>query len=247
MRCRVRDRARHASQTTEAREIRLQELRDSRQRKLAAESQEEREAHLEDLRVRQQQRLAAETSEEAEACLEDLRVRQQQRLAAETTEEAEARRERDRQNHRQPAQSPLPTAYSCSVKDEKLPLPIISFAVLKVCEHFPGLTVRTVSPDSGSNTTECLRCSRDKHIPKIYSRDNNMNPGCQPYNLMVRYSYMCNSFVILLLLSYVGFDTSRGDAYLSCDAHHVCLPSPSRAVRIQWSRDQSTPGFCLLC
>ena len=38
-------------------------------------------------------------------------------------------------------------------------------------ETFPGLSVRTVSPDS--NDIECVRCIRDKRIPKLYLSLNN--------------------------------------------------------------------------
>ena len=50
-------------------------------------------------------------------------------------------------------------------------------------EKFPGLSVAVVSPDTDS--TECVRCIRDKHIPKVYSRANNMNPGLVPPELLV--------------------------------------------------------------
>ena len=48
-------------------------------------------------------------------------------------------------------------------------------------ERFPGMTVRMTSAG-----TECLRCTRDKHIPKTYSSDNNMHPGPVRQELMVR-------------------------------------------------------------
>ena len=50
-------------------------------------------------------------------------------------------------------------------------------------ESFPGMNVRTVSVSS--DDTECLRCARDKHTPKIYSSANNMDPGSVPSELMV--------------------------------------------------------------
>ena len=53
-------------------------------------------------------------------------------------------------------------------------------------EKFPGLNVRTVSPDS--NDTECVRCIRDKRIPKLYPSMNNMNPGPVPPELQVSVS-----------------------------------------------------------
>ena len=45
-------------------------------------------------------------------------------------------------------------------------------------EQFPGLQLRC-------NATECVRCSRDKNSPKLYSPGNNMNPGSQPLELQV--------------------------------------------------------------
>ena len=45
-------------------------------------------------------------------------------------------------------------------------------------EAFPGLKVNSRS--------ECVRCSRDKHTPKLYSMANNMNPGPVPSELQVR-------------------------------------------------------------
>lgn len=45
-------------------------------------------------------------------------------------------------------------------------------------EAFPGLKLQRL-------TTECQRCWRDKHIPKLYSSDNNMNPGPVPQHLLV--------------------------------------------------------------
>ena len=50
-------------------------------------------------------------------------------------------------------------------------------------ERFPGLNVTVVAPDS--NDAECVCCRRDKHIPKVYSSANNMNPGAVPPELLV--------------------------------------------------------------
>ena len=38
-------------------------------------------------------------------------------------------------------------------------------------ESFPKLTM------AAAGSTECRRCNQDKHIPKLYSTANNMNPG----------------------------------------------------------------------
>ena len=50
-------------------------------------------------------------------------------------------------------------------------------------EKFPGMTV-SVLPGN-TNKMECLRCSRDTHIHKLYSSANNMNPGAVASELMV--------------------------------------------------------------
>ena len=52
-----------------------------------------------------------------------------------------------------------------------------------VLEKFPGLNVRTGSPDN--NDTECVRCIQDKRTPKLYSSMNNMDPGPVPPELLV--------------------------------------------------------------
>ncbi len=35
---------------------------------------------------------------------------------------------------------------------------------------------------------ECCRCSQDKHIPKLYSAQNNMHPGNIPPQLQVKFN-----------------------------------------------------------
>ena len=45
-------------------------------------------------------------------------------------------------------------------------------------ERFPGLHFH-------SKSNECLHCSRDKHIPKLYSSANNMNPDPIPPQLHI--------------------------------------------------------------
>ena len=50
---------------------------------------------------------------------------------------------------------------------------------LSTClESFPGLQLHLGS-------AECLHCSQDKRIPKLYSSANNMDPGPIPSELQV--------------------------------------------------------------
>ena len=74
-------------------------MRITQQQRIATESTEEREARLQQVRSTQDRRITTESAEEREAHLQQLRVAQQQRIATETSEEIEARCARDRRNH----------------------------------------------------------------------------------------------------------------------------------------------------
>ena len=86
------------------------------------------------------------------------------------------------------AQPQLPLFQQCSVKAKMhtfhANMATLDTPVCTTCsEKFPGLQLY-------SNSTECLRCSRDKHIPKVYSSANNMDPGPIPPQLQVSSTYM---------------------------------------------------------
>ena len=59
----------------------------------------------------------------------------------------------------------------------------------EVCqERFPNLRV--------DDQQICKRCSSDKHEPKLFSTQNNMNPGTLPPELTVSFTfYICTSFI----------------------------------------------------
>ena len=60
-----------------------------------------------------------------------------------------------------------------------------------VCiERFPSIYVDT--------TSICKRCCNDKHVPKLYSADNNMDPGPVPPELTVSVDVM-NTKILLTL------------------------------------------------
>ena len=116
--------------------------------------------------------MAAETAEEREARLEGLRAAQQERLAAETVEEREARQQNDRNRHGERSVQTKMLKFHREIAS-------LSWPQCATCnEKFPGLRL---SRDS----TECMRCSQDKHIPKLYSPANNMDPGPIPPQLQV--------------------------------------------------------------
>ena len=45
-------------------------------------------------------------------------------------------------------------------------------------ESFPGMKV-------SAKKSECQRCARDKHVPKLFLAENNMHPGTTPPQLQV--------------------------------------------------------------
>ncbi len=191
-----------AAETTEERAARLQQMNELQQERLAAETTEERVARLQRMSELQQERLAAETTEERVARLQRMSERQRERLAAETTDERAARLQHDQESHRG-AQSDLPLFEQPAVRARMCKfhahLAALESPRCTTCsEAFPGLQLR-------SQSTECLRCSRDKHTPKLYSIANNMDPGLVPPQLQVRQtscfmSYCHTTSVILLFL-----------------------------------------------
>ena len=58
------------------------------------------------------------------------------------------------------------------------------------------MSVRSVS--TSSTQSECLRCARDKHSPKLYSSANNMKPSVVLPQLLVRF------YTSAILLLYYG-------------------------------------------
>ena len=56
-------------------------------------------------------------------------------------------------------------------------------------EHFPGIQLYP-------SITECMQGYRDKHIPKLYSSTNNMNPGPLPPQLKVS---TCVCFITIII------------------------------------------------
>ena len=89
----------------------------------------------------------------------------------------------DMHREQQNVQSHLPLLQQCSIqaKMHKLHanMATLDTPVCTTCsERFPGLQLY-------SKSTECLRCSRDQHTPKVYSSANNMNPDPIPPQLQV--------------------------------------------------------------
>ena len=92
------------------------------------------------------------------------------------------------------------------------------------CKQFPGLKVN-------SHSGECLSCSRDKHVPKLYSSENNMNPGPVPQQLQVNMlSSKYYSIMSMLFFYIAGFNTGGGNANISCFTNYDPLLSTTWTV-----------------
>ena len=188
---RVADTASRASQSEERREARLQRLRATQRQRTANESAEDRDARLLQLRAAQQQRIANESTEDRDTRLLQLRTAHQQRIANESTEDRDARLLRVRSSQQQQvanetSELQLFQQPRVRTKMQLFHARLTSLQTPKciTCqERFPGMNVRQAP--TTNDETECVRCSRDKHIPKMYSTPNNMNPGAVPPELMV--------------------------------------------------------------
>ena len=127
-------------------------------------------------------------------------ARQSERLYTETRE---ARLHRDSEQHRN-QWTCLPVLNHPSVHSKMLNFHR-HFVTLEVtrcstcCKGFPGLKIN-------SQSGECLSCSRDKHVPKLYSSENNMNPGIVPPALQVRqhkHLMLSNEYCMCLLVVFL--------------------------------------------
>ena len=181
------ERARRVARSSPTSETRLVQMTSVERRRRATESPDQREARVQHMRACQQERIASETPEEIAARRQDLTTRQQERITSETPEETEARRQRDREAHsyRAPPVSAQPLLHQPAVKARMKrfhsQLASLEVSTCTTClERFPGMTTRHTAAG-----TVCIRCHRYTHSPKAYSRENNMQPGPVPMELVV--------------------------------------------------------------
>ena len=198
-----------SSETNDKRETRLDRMSDNQHLRLAAETNDKREARLDHMSDNQHLRLSSETNDKREARLDCMSDNQHLRLAAETNSERAARLEHQSANHHlrlavktddeREARMECVTALMQQRRDldERLPLheqhhvqaamhsfhaemSSVQIPTCSTCmETFPGMKIN-------SRTSECLRCTRDRREPKLYSSSNNMHPGAVPTELQVR-------------------------------------------------------------
>ena len=176
----MRDRL--ATQSVEEREARLQQMSTRQRERLATESAEEKEARLQQMR----DRLVTESAEEREVRLQQMSTCQRERLAVETNQQREDRLQRASERDREQSQLMLFEQRSVQVKMRRFHAHFASLnsSRCSTCsESSPGLQFRPPS-------TEYVRCCRDKHVPKMCSSANNMDPGPLPPQLQVG-TYTC--------------------------------------------------------
>ena len=110
-------------------------------------------------------RLATESAEEREARLQQMSTRQRERLAVETNQQREDRLQHASERDREQSQLVLFEQRSVQVKMRRFHTHFASMnsSRCSTCsESFPELQLRPLS-------TECVRCCRDKHVPKMCS------------------------------------------------------------------------------
>ena len=175
---------RMSKESEKEREARLQQKSANSNSTLSMETEEKRTSRLQHMSDLQQQHIAAETHEERASRLQRMSVLQQQRIASETPDERATRisAAQERLQNRTLDNEKLPKLEQRGVQAKMQSfhrdIAALSSPTCITCmESFPGMKVTSKS--------ECPRCSRDKHTPKVFSKANNMNPGQVPPELQV--------------------------------------------------------------
>ena len=156
--------------------------------RLEEETDKERQARLADLSICMRDRLEEETDEERQARLADLRIRIQ------------GSRQKEPQFH-----TTLHERSTQAFKTFHDTLANCAFQECPTCnESFPKL-------NSNLSLVQCTCCTNEKRQPKLYSHENNMDPGIVPPELK-------------------RFNTNRRNVDLTCDANDGCLSLTSWSV-----------------
>ena len=175
---------RMSKESEKEREARLQQKSANLNFTLSMETEEKRTSRHQHMSDLQQQHIAAETHEERASRLQRMSVLQQQRIASETPDERAIRisvaqeRLQNRTLDDEKLQKLEQRGVQAKMQSFHRDISALSSPTCITCmESFPGMKVTFKS--------ECARCSRDKHTPKVFSEANNMNPGQVPPELQV--------------------------------------------------------------
>ena len=189
-------------QNDEQREQRLRRRRENEMSYRQQQNHEQQEGRLRRRRERQQSEAAEQREERLARRRQTARNQHIQRTTAEREEILQRRREtrtalqgRTEEVETVESVDPSVTTHSelnCTLSVDNADVVAamtkfharvsqICFAHCTTCnEGFPSVTLC-------SQSSECVRCSRDKRMPKLYSGDNNMDPGTLPVELQVIY------------------------------------------------------------
>ncbi len=192
-----------AKETSDERAARLKHQNNLQEKKLAKETSDERAVRLKRQCAYKENALANETPDERAVRLKRQCAYKENALANETPEQKSARLQNMSVYKRQFAQDAVLKVINAEHLHNNETAPLIHQAILKdtvvkekmdkfhhemssiesticiVCsEKFPGTKMASLS-------TTCIRCYRDKANPKLYSSENNMNPGAVPNELQV--------------------------------------------------------------
>ena len=144
----------------------------------------EREHRLQQMRKQEHERRASETDQQREDRLQHMRRQEHERRAAETDQQREDRLQvihESRQSQSVSSQVALIDQPAVRAKMQKFHLSISNIEVpmcMTCLESFPGMNMC-------ARLNECNRCHRDQCSPKLFSHDNNMDPGDVPPQLQV--------------------------------------------------------------
>jgi hypothetical protein len=189
-----------ADESKEERADRLLHMSALKKRRLANESEEERAERLSQMSALQKQRLATESEEERAQRLSQKSALQKQRLANESEEHRADRLTRMRDIR------PNEVNHSSKIDLLQVKAKLLKFhreigeinvPTCTICdETFPGMAVNKKS--------ECIRCTRDKRTPKLFSADNDMHPGAVPAELQVCFSCLMQLLIACPTTPLVG-------------------------------------------
>ena len=190
------------NETEQERDLRLQTLRTNQAQRLINETEQERDLRLQTLRTNQSIRIQAESEQQRRDRLRIARDNTARRTEVETNEERQNRlqllqqngamyRENERLQHVQD-QNNRDSYLSNGWRNAEQPLheqqwvqtEMANFhRAMNKLEHRQCVTCKEAWPTNNGLTLqifECLRCKRDKGNPKLFSQENDMDPGCLP-------------------------------------------------------------------
>jgi len=176
-------RLKRASESAEQRKARLKQHSNYQKMRLASESDQERNNRLQRLSKNQKLRLAKESEEKRSLRLQQLSTNQSTKLATESEENRSLRLQKISINKKKLKTINLhEKQHNINNVLNKFheEMSALKYSQCLLCmESFPGLKI--------NNNSECLRCSRDKYTPRVYSKSNNMHPGSVPLELQVSF------------------------------------------------------------